>query len=341
MRALFALGPHAGAHRVALRVGVSALVPLLLLWATGHQEWSLYAVFGGFTSFYGRNHVHLSRSRMQGTLAGLLTLVTAAGVVVGSSPHRSWLAIPSAAVVAGVGSLVSDVQDWHPPGPLWLVFAFSACAAVPSEPSDAGVALAVTGSSAGLAVLVGAAGSMRRRRRGDDRSPVTALAQGPHAGDVGRHLVRNALAVCAAGVAATGVGIGHPYWAMVAAVVPLATRDLGQQVVRGTHRVVGTALGLALAAVLLTADPGGLVLILVIVALLTGAELLVGRNYALAMVFVTPLALLMVHLVVPVPVGALLVDRGAETVIGVGVGLLVGFLTRRPQPVVAAVDMSA
>ncbi|GAB3782469.1 FUSC family protein [Nocardioides ungokensis] len=330
-RQLVGIGPHAGAHRVALRAGVSVLGPLLVLWAIDRQEWSIYAAFGAFTSLYGRNHVHLSRVRMQSTLAVLLTLATATGVVVGLSPERAWPAVPAAALVAVGGSLVSDAQDWHPPGPLFLVFAFAACASLPSSPGDVLVAVVVAGASAAFSVLVGAAGSWWRHRHGqrvDDGAPVTRRTS---YGVARRHALRNGLAVAIAGSIATAAGIGHPYWAMVSAVVPLAARDLGPQVTRGVHRLVGTGVGLGLAAVLFAVDPRGLVLILVIVLLQVGAELLVGRNYALALVAVTPLALLMVHLVAPIPAGTLLWDRGVETVIGVVIGLAVGSLTRRPD----------
>lgn len=47
-------------------------------------------------------------------------------------------------------------------------------------------------------------------------------------------------------------------------------------------------------------DLPGLALIVVIVVLQAGAELWVGRNYAIALIAVTPLALLMVDLVSPV-----------------------------------------
>ena len=56
---------HAGAHRVALRAGVSVLVPLVVLAVLGHQEWSIYAAFGAVTALYGRTHVAISRLRMQ------------------------------------------------------------------------------------------------------------------------------------------------------------------------------------------------------------------------------------------------------------------------------------
>ena len=176
-------------------------------------------------------------------------------------------------------------------------------------------------------MVVGGLGAGLRRQRG----PADPWVRPSYADVALRHVLRNGLAVLLAGTVATAAGVGHPYWAMVSAVVPLAARDFGSQLVRGLHRVFGTFAGLALAALLFAVDPSGLTLILVIVALQVGAELLVGRNYAVALVVVTPLALLMVHLVAPVPARGLLVDRGVETVIGVGIGLLVGYLTR-PRP---------
>jgi uncharacterized membrane protein YccC len=120
---------------------------------------------------------------------------------------------------------------------------------------------------------------------------------------------------------------------MVSAVVPLAARDLLPQVVRGVQRVIGTGLGLLLAAFLLSLDLSGLALVLLVVALQVGAELLVGRNYAIALVVITPLALVMVHLAAPTPTSVLLFDRGVETVIGVMIGMLIGYATRDRHPV--------
>lgn len=327
---LLRVGPHAGSHRVAVRASVSVGVPLLVLWALGRLDLSIYAAFGAFTSLYGRNHVHISRLRMQLTMAAVLTTAVVIGVAVGLSPHRDWLAVPVTAVAAAVASVLSDAQDWHPPGPLFVVFALSACASTPSQPTDVAVAAVVAAGSAALAVIIGAMGSVWRSRRGPARLP-DRLGRVPLGAIAVRHAVR-CLASCAvAGALATASGIGHPYWAMVSAVVPLAHQDVRAQVVRGAHRVVGTAAGLALAAVLLSLDLGGLALVVAVIVLQAGAELWVGRNYAIALVAVTPLALLMVHLVAPVPTATLLIDRGVETAIGVVVGVAVGRLTRTPH----------
>ena len=320
------LGPHAGAHRVAVRAGVSVLVPLLALWLAGREEWAIYATFGAFTSLYGRERVGRARLWLQGSLALYLTVAVVLGTVVATSPERAWIAVPATATVAALGSLASDAERWHPPGPLFLVFAFAACAAVPSDGSDVPTALAVAASSAAFAMLVGNAGAFWRRDPGGPGRRPSYLAS------LRWHVLPCSLGVFVAGAVTTLAGIGHPYWAMVSAVVPLVAQDLRHQVVRGLHRVVGTAAGLLVAGVLLAVDPPVLVTVLVVGLLQVLAELLVGRNYALALVAVTPLALLMVHLAAPVPASTLLADRGIETVIGVVAGLAVGYLTRVRHP---------
>ena len=326
---LLALGPHAGAHRVALRAGVSVLVPLLVLYAAGRTEWSIFATFGAFTSLYGRDRVHRARWQLQARLAVYLTTAVVLGTLVGMADARSWLAVPATAAVAALGSLASDAEGWHPPGPLFLVFAFAACAAVPSSPSDLPVALAVSGASAAFAVLVGNLGAWWRGG-GDPGPPPTRRPS--YAASLRWHVLPCSVGVLLAGAVSTGAGIGHPYWAMVSAVVPLVARDLRRQVVRGLHRVIGTGLGLVLAGLLLAVDPPTLAVVLGVAVLQVVAELLVGRNYALALVAVTPLALLMVHLAVPTPTATLLADRGVETLLGVVAGLVVGYLTRVRHP---------
>lgn len=85
----------------------------------------------------------------------------------------------------------------------------------------------------------------------------------------------------------------------------------------GAHRVA------------LRAGVSVLVPLLVIAALQVGAELLVGRNYGVAMLCVTPLALLMGQAAQPRPPAELLFDRGVETIIGAVVGVVVVLAAHR------------
>jgi hypothetical protein len=71
----------------------------------------------------------------------------------------------------------------------------------------------------------------------------------------------------------------------------------------------------------------GVAAVLIIVALQIAAELLVGRNYGLALCFVTPLALMMGQLAHRVPINGLLRDRAWDTVLGVSIGVVVSVAT--------------
>jgi hypothetical protein len=71
-------------------------------------------------------------------------------------------------------------------------------------------------------------------------------------------------------------------------------------------------------------------------------ELLVGRNYALALLFITAMALLMSQLGTSQPTGDLLLDRGVESAIGAAAAIVLlvvehrrassGLLVREPKP---------
>jgi uncharacterized membrane protein YccC len=239
-------------------------------------------------------------------------------VLVGNLASRAWVAVAVAAVIAVLGSLIAAVQDWHPPGPLFLVFAFGAVASVPHALSDVPVAAGIASGSALFAVLVGNVAGLLRRQRSRPGSRPGRLAP-PRPADA----VRCAVAVLLAGGAATAVDIGHPYWAMVAAVAPLSAPGLSSQLVRAGHRIIGTMLGLLISAVLLAPTLGPLGTVFLVAGLGIVTELVVGRHYGLALVFITPMALLMGQLADPRPIGPLLFDRGVETVIGASIGGLI------------------
>lgn len=316
---LLLVNPVEGAHRVGLRAGISVLVPLLLLVATGHAAWVPYASFGAFTSLYGRNQPHLVRLQMQASIALCLTAAVVTGVVVGLVPGALWLQVLTAPVIAATGQVVAKAHSYHPPGPLFLIFAFGAISSMPHTVADLAPAVLVTSATALFCLAVGIAGGLRH--------PRAALA-GAHW--LPLHFQANwqplwmALAVLISGALAILLGIGHPYWAMVSAIAPLSAPDVTQQITRGIHRTIGTTGGIVTSWMLLALHLERAAAVLVVAALQFGAEMLVGRNYALALLCITPLALMMGQLVHPQPIAPLLVDRLIETVIGstVGMGLV-------------------
>lgn len=147
--------------------------------------------------------------------------------------------------------------------------------------------------------------------------------------------MRIALRVGAAALISGGIGasfgLDRAYWAIAASVLMLYQGlDVTRALQRGVERTLGTLVGLVVAAGLLSAHPGGLALAALVMALQFVIELVVARNYALATVFITPIALVLAEAANPsLDIRTLLIDRGVDTLIGCGVGLVVLYASAR------------
>lgn len=378
-RDLTTMGPYRRDHWVALRVALAIGVPLVLLWATGSMPLAIFAVFGAFTSVYGRGLSVLGRFRMQSIAAGSLLASVGVGAVIALSPERALLVLPAATVWAFLMSLLGDRVRWAPPGPMFQIFALAAIAALAVGGEvllvGIGVAVATAAWSLLLGLAFGAVGVVVDRARARTGAaatsqPSSAAAAGTAAAAAGADPARAGAAGSGADAARSGlapvtgsirsvrparsstigratmfavgtliagaipllIGIGHPYWAMVSAIAGLSAATGFHRVLRATHRLVGTVLGLGVAAVLLAFAPSGLVVVLLVIALQGGVELFIVRNYTIGLLFLTPLVLVMGRLAGDVSAGQLLLERGVETAIGVAVAIGIAVLLEwRPR----------
>lgn len=146
---------------------------------------------------------------------------------------------------------------------------------------------------------------------------------------------RMAAAVLLSCAISYGLHIGHPYWAvMTAALVMSVTADRLTLTHRAAHRVAGTVVGIGLFFVIHAADPRGFVLLVIALILVFILQMLAVRNYALAVIFVTPMALLITTAANPYqPVGEIAGERVLETVIGAGMAVTVIWATGRRAPI--------
>jgi len=317
---LIRIAPHRGDHRVALRAAVSLAVPLLVVWAIGRLDLSMYASFGAFASLYGRYDGYADRSRMQISAAGMLVIamLIGTGMSVVGAPLVFRILVVS--LIAAAVALVAHTWRWHPPGGLFAVFASGACASVPATAGSLLSVLIVGGASAAFSIALTTAIALARRGR--RLGPIRRARHRPDR-DAAGTAITVGIGTLLAGLAGMLLIGDHWYWAMVGAVAALGGAHLNARIIRGLQRLIGTLLGVAIAAGLLALNVPPLVTIVAAVLLQAGAELYVNRNYGIAMVFITPLALLMVHLAVPADPATLLADRALDTLIGVVVGTAV------------------
>jgi len=141
--------------------------------------------------------------------------------------------------------------------------------------------------------------------------------------------LRVGLAAAVSGLVGAAFNIERAYWMVAAAVLILHQGwDWSRSLQRTVERVTGTLLGLVLAGAVLWLEPRGLWLALTLGALQFVIELLVIRNYTLAVLFITAIALTMSSGGHETPnILVMLWDRGIDTAIGCAIGIGVLLVT--------------
>ena len=321
---------------VAVRATLAMVVPLVVLALLGRIDWAVYATFGGMTALFGRGEPYKLRARSVSIAAvGMLGSI-AFGVGMAAIGAPLALLTLGLMFVIVLGVLLISTAGLFPGTPLFFVFAYTVCAQVPTDPADVLPSLVVGVAGAAFAWTVTMSGWAVRRAAADRSAALfKELPRHPRINpaayrdklvwlSIGQMLV----GVLVAGGLAILVGIGHPYWAVVSVVAVLPPPGARHSTARAFHRIFGTVAGVLLTALILLPGPPVWVLILTIAIGQFGAEILIGRHYGAALLFITPLALSVSHLASPAPVSELLVDRVVETALGGAVALVVVLVSR-------------
>ena len=315
------LGPSdlAAGVRFCATVAVAAAA----LFLAGRPDAALFAVIGAFPVMYGRGAP--GRGARMAAETHAFVLVGAAvlgGSLLSAAGTDPWQLVAWETGFCSLACLYAARARTTPPGPFFALLAFGASASAHPEGGLATALCAFT-ATAVPALLVGIA-LPAERQLGTGPSVGTgpaATAGAPRAPGVARH----ATAVAAAGLLGLCTGAEHAYWAMASSVTPLAAIGLAGMGVRGLHRVVGSCAGVLVAFPLLVLPQPAALLLVAVAVLALPTEAYMRTNYALAMVFFTPLILAMTALADPGSDGQqLVVDRGIQTVLGALVGLGVG-----------------
>jgi uncharacterized membrane protein YgaE (UPF0421/DUF939 family) len=288
-------------------------LPLTAFTLAGDVQSGALASLGALAVLYAPGLGYPRRAtRVLGVGAGLV-LATATGTIVAGS-HAGTAAV--IALVTGVAVLLSRWRAVPPPGALMPVLVCATATQIPldSAPLTMRVGLVALGATVAWLVVMASAPF-----RGGPPRPALTQPPTPPWSQVLRAAARGALGTGAAALVALALELPRPDWAAVACAAVLVHDATRTTVRRAGHRAVGTAAGIGVAGLILAAAPGALALVVLVVALQFIVELIVARNYTLAVVFITPLALIQGTLAtgeLDGPVAGLLGGRLVETAIG-------------------------
>ncbi|MEV5176939.1 FUSC family protein [Streptomyces flaveolus] len=322
--ALVRARPAPQRYRTATIAGVCMALPMALAFAAHRPALGAIGGLGSLAALYGRPSPPARDARAVavatlGLSAGFLFCATA-------SQGRPWPAVLVTAVWATVVTVVCGAFAARPPGLVMPVLVGAVATALPPRnPLPFAAAVAATGLLATLLIWTSAAlrdlrsGSRRRGRRSWRPSTLRCPAWHPY----GRTLVwaglRTGAGVALGGVLALAIGAPHPFWAMAAAAAVLSAGNHASSVnERALLRGTGTLAGCLVAGSVLALHPGHAATVLLLAFFAFFTESVAARNYALAMISVTPMGILLAAVASPATVApwTLTGDRLLQTVLG-------------------------
>jgi len=331
LRSLFTLrpGPWRWSRGVTAALGMG--LPLLLFTLAGHQALGLMTLLGGFTVLYGDRLRWGERLKALPVVGLGFVLASTLGVL--CSAH-GWLLAICLALVAALACAISFGIRLGAPGPMQFVLVagisghMAASVTTPNGFTLSELRIpAMVAVGAAIAYLTVISPLLLPRLRHAD-GPAASLQKLfpriPFDREVSIITIRVIAAVTLAGVASLPLGVHRAYWVvLVAGVILQASHVLQVSVLRSFHRVLGTLLGLGIFWLIMQIQPSGLWLVLVVSLLQFATEVVVARNYAFGLLFITPMALIIAAAGQESSPRVVVSDRIIDTLLGIAIAMTV------------------
>ncbi len=284
------------------------------------------AALGALAILFGRFAPAGQRGRVVLTCAAWLFLAVVGMSVAARLGAPMPLRLGLLAFACGFFFFVVNTTRLGPPGALIFVFAAGAVmgdVASWQEVTERAAATALAGVLAW--VICAAFDGLRRPAAPDVPTPVEPVRPLSH------RLIaagRITFGTAIAALAAHACGSTHPAWAALGTLAVMQGTHLHVSMNRALQRMAGTVIGAGLVWIVLTQDPSIWTVVALVACLQVVIEMVIGANYALGQIFVTPLALLMSYLASNGGAGATMVgERVLDTLAGAVIGILLAVVS--------------
>ena len=300
----------------------AALAVLLAIVATHFSPWPQlvgYASLGALAALFGRFATVERRMRIVMICALLLALGVLLPSLASWADALPWMMVLVLALVAGASTVA--VSWWRLGGPGAVIIVFAAGAAYHPVGSGAEVLARVLATLAGGVVAVLTCLVTDRWRAAELKTlrlPPAHVPPWSH-----QWIAAARITACAALAAwlAFMLGWHHPAWAAIGAVSVMQGGHLHITMNRALQRMAGTIVGSFIVWAMLAQQPSFWVVVAAIVVFQFLTEVVIGYNYALGQITVTPMALLMTYLASPNVAASMPVERVLDTMLGAVLGI--------------------
>ncbi|WP_339673672.1 FUSC family protein [Dasania marina] len=324
IRPLLSLSDHKrpwGAHvTVALAVGLPVIIAA---WFDNFVIGSAASI-GGLASLYLRqtplSHRMITMALVSFGFCASFTLSLLAG-------FNPWTIVAALGFVAFWATFISRYFAVPPPGSFFFITVACIASAIPFDlsllPQRAGLLLfgcmgasVLTLSYSLLQLLSGHTGGIHPAEPTEPRVVAILLES-----------ATIAVFIAASYLLALWLGFDKPYWAPISCAAILQGASFRAIRHRNIHRIMGTAIGMGLTWGLFSLSPGPWTLALSIIVLIFIIEQLVTRNYGFAVIFITPLTIILAEAEsASLHINQLVLQRMTDVILGCSVGYVGGWV---------------
>ncbi|MGO3931905.1 FUSC family protein [Rhodopseudomonas pseudopalustris] len=322
-RALVTINPSDRPWQMPASVALAAGAPMLIGAYFDHLDYGLISSLGGMAFLYlPRTPLHHRMVWMMAASFGFLACYTV-GLIVHLLP---WLLVPAITLTAIMVTMVCRFYRVGPPGSLFFVMAASIAAYTPGNLMQVPLKVGLFGMGSLLATLIAFVYTLFVLRIREPL-PIEPLAPA----DFEIVVLDSVLIGCAVGVSlalAQALQLERPYWVPVSCLAVIQGLSVRAIWNRQLHRILGTVLGLVLAAALLALPLEKWSIALMVLGLSFVIETAVIRHYGFAVIFITPLTIFLADAATlgqEAP-SAIIEARLIDTLLGCLVGFIGGIL---------------
>ena len=287
-KALFHFNDSRRLWHIPLLAGLCVGLPLFVGYFSDHMGDAMFASMAGLVILYLPSTSLANR---------MITLLACSfgfmfsfmiGTLVSFSPY--YLAPVFALFAMGL-NWTANYLNMAPPRGFFFIFLASIASCIPVTPEEIPHRIGLIGLGAMSSTLLAFLYSLLVIRKYPPVNETLVIEKSPHA-----NLLESAIIGLFTGVSlvvAHLLELDKPYWVPVSCLAVMQGGNLKHIWQRGIHRISGTFIGLGLFWLLLQTEPTPLMICAIITILQAIIELLVARNYGLAVIFITPLTILL------------------------------------------------
>ena len=274
--------------QMALAAALACGLPALLGVYVGQLQLGLVGTLGGLVILYLPDRRMSLRMVILMACAFAFSACYALGLL---SAFLPVLMLPMLVFVTVLVTMLCRFYDMPPPGALFFVMVTVIAAYTPHQFAQVPLLVGVLTLGCLLAVFIGFFYSLYAVTV---NPPVAAIA--PRKPDFNYIVVDSLFIGVFVGVSlllADLAQLDKPYWVPVSCLAVAQGNSLRAVWDRNVHRILGTAVGLLLSAALLTAPLNQWGMVVAIMVLMMLLEIAIVRHYAVAVMFITPLTILL------------------------------------------------